>query len=110
MSPACALHVMERLLHVMTHGHFINLLASAVVLNDPEPSVAVFPPRSSPSRLSIENASAEASPSGLLVRIYRTIPSAYLAVLDYYVVMAKAHLYAGDEWLEHFGRAPAEHA
>ena len=78
MSPACALHVMERLLHVMTHGHFINLLASAVVLNDPEPSVAVFPPRSNPSRLSIENASAEASPSGLLVRIHGTIPSAYI--------------------------------
>ncbi|BDA41766.1 probable protein CLEC16A homolog at N-terminal half [Coccomyxa sp. Obi] len=68
VSPACALHVMERLLHVMTHGHFINLLASALLLNSPEPSVAASPPRSSPGRLSSDGASAGGTSPGLQER------------------------------------------
>ncbi len=75
MSPACALHVMERLLHVMTHGHFMNLLASAVILNEPEPSVAPFLARSSPSRLSSPDAKADSSPSGLQVQLQMDLPS-----------------------------------
>ena len=67
MGPACALYVMERLLHVMTHGHFINLLASALLLNSPEPSVAPLPPRSSPDRLSTDGANAGAPSPGLQV-------------------------------------------
>lgn len=64
MRPICALHVMERLLHVMTHSQFVNLLASAVVLSGTEPSLAASPPRTSPEMLSIDDAKDEASLSG----------------------------------------------
>jgi hypothetical protein len=31
----CALYVLERLLHVMTHARFVNLLAAALLLDAP---------------------------------------------------------------------------
>ena len=33
--PMCALYVLERLLHVMTHGRFVNLLAASLLLTGP---------------------------------------------------------------------------
>jgi hypothetical protein len=38
--PLCALYVLERLLHVMNHSHFVNLLASALLLSGPEDAPA----------------------------------------------------------------------
>lgn len=76
MSSACALHVMERLLHVMTHGHFINLLASALLLNSPEPSVAPLPPRSTPGRLSSDGCSAGGTSPGLQVNLHEDAAAA----------------------------------
>ena len=35
MRPVCALYVLERLLHVMTHARLVNLLAAALLLEGP---------------------------------------------------------------------------
>ncbi len=40
MGPLCALYVLERLLHVMTHSRFVNLLASTLLLSGPGDSCA----------------------------------------------------------------------
>lgn len=52
----CALYVLERLLHVMTHARFINLLAASLLLTGPseqQPKAlhdgAPDPPRVSPN-------------------------------------------------------------
>lgn len=62
MQPLCALYVLERLLHVMTHSRFVNLLASALLLSAPEDSSEPALHRSSPDRRgSMEGFSSDAS-------------------------------------------------
>ncbi len=40
MRPMCALYVLERLLHVVTHGRLVNFLAAALLRGAPLPAAA----------------------------------------------------------------------
>lgn len=62
MQPLCALYVLERLLHVMTHSRLVNNLASALLLSAPEDSSAPALRRSSPdNRNSMDEPPQDAS-------------------------------------------------